>query len=64
VFDKFPKYHMKMLLEDFKAKVHRVDIFKPTTGNESIFKISNDNDRITSVVVMYYVLLLNLSLLL
>jgi hypothetical protein len=42
VFDKFPKYHMKMLLEDFNAKVGREDIFKPATGNESLHEISND----------------------
>jgi hypothetical protein len=35
VFDKFPKYHMKILLGDFSAKVGREDIFKPTIGNES-----------------------------
>jgi exonuclease III len=35
VFDKFPKYHMKILLGDFNAKVGREDIFKPTIGNES-----------------------------
>jgi hypothetical protein len=29
VVDKFPKYHMKILL-DFNAKVGRKDIFKPT----------------------------------
>jgi hypothetical protein len=28
VFDKFPKYHMKIMLEDFIAKVGREDIFK------------------------------------
>jgi hypothetical protein len=28
VFDKFPKYHMKILLGDFSAKVDKVDIFK------------------------------------
>jgi hypothetical protein len=32
VFDKFPKYHMKILL-DFNAKVGREDIFEPTIGN-------------------------------
>jgi hypothetical protein len=32
VFDKFPKYHMKILL-DFNAKVGREDIFKWTIGN-------------------------------
>jgi hypothetical protein len=30
VFDKFPKYHMKILLGEFNAKVGREDIFKPT----------------------------------
>jgi hypothetical protein len=30
VFDKFPKYHTKILLGDFNAKVGREDIFKPT----------------------------------
>jgi hypothetical protein len=27
VFDKFPKYHMKILLRGFNAKVGREDIF-------------------------------------
>jgi hypothetical protein len=35
VFNKFPKYHMKILLGNFHAKVGREDIFKPTIGNES-----------------------------
>jgi hypothetical protein len=43
VFDKFPTCHMKMMLEDFSAKVGREDIFKPTIGNESLHKIGNDN---------------------
>jgi hypothetical protein len=43
VFDTFPKYHMKNLLEDFNAKVGREDISKPTIGNESLHEISNDN---------------------
>jgi hypothetical protein len=43
VFNKFPKYHMKILLGDFNAKVGREGIFKPTTGNESLHEISNDN---------------------
>jgi exonuclease III len=30
VFEKFPKYHMKILLGDFNAKVGREDIFKTT----------------------------------
>jgi hypothetical protein len=43
VFDEFPKYHMKILLGDFNAKVGREDIFKPTIGNESLREISNFN---------------------
>jgi len=39
VFDHFLKYHMKMLVGDFNAKVGRENIFKPTIGQES----SNDN---------------------
>jgi hypothetical protein len=42
VFDKFPKYRVKILL-DFNAKVGREDIFKPMIGNESLHEISNDN---------------------
>jgi hypothetical protein len=42
VFDKLPKYHMKILLGDFSAKVGREDIFKPI-GNEGLHEISNDN---------------------
>jgi hypothetical protein len=30
VFDKFPKYHLKILLRDFNAKVGRENTFKPT----------------------------------
>jgi hypothetical protein len=43
VFDKFPKYHMKILLRDFSATVGQEDIFKPTIGNESLHEISNGN---------------------
>jgi hypothetical protein len=43
VFDKFPKYQLKMLLADFNPKVGKEDIFKPTIGNESLHKISNDS---------------------
>jgi hypothetical protein len=48
VFDKFPKYHTKIVLGDFNAKVGREYIFKPTIGNESLHKISNDigNEKI------------------
>jgi exonuclease III len=39
VFDKFPKYQMKILLGDFNAKVGKEDIFKPTIVNESSHKL-------------------------
>ena len=32
-----------MLLGDFNAKVGRENIFKPTTGQESLHRDSNDN---------------------
>jgi hypothetical protein len=43
VFDLFPRYDMKILLGDFNAKISRESIFKPTIGNQSLHKISNDN---------------------
>jgi hypothetical protein len=43
VFDKFPKYHMKILLGDFNAEVGKEDFFKLTVGCESLHEISNDN---------------------
>jgi hypothetical protein len=42
VFDKLAKLHIKTLIGDFNAKVGMEDIFKPTIGNESLYKISND----------------------
>jgi hypothetical protein len=49
VFDNLLKYHMKILLGDFNAKVGREVIFKPTIGNESLHKLSNDNgDRLVN----------------
>jgi exonuclease III len=35
VFHHFPKYHTKILLGDFNAKVRRENIFKPTIGKGS-----------------------------
>jgi hypothetical protein len=35
---------MKILLGDFNAKLGRDDIFKPTTGNETLHQDNNDND--------------------
>jgi hypothetical protein len=50
VLDKFPNYHMKILLGEFNAKLGREDISKPTIGNESLHEISNDNGvRIVNV---------------
>jgi len=43
VFDHFPKYHIKILLEDFNTKVGRENIFNPTIGNDSLHQDSNDN---------------------
>jgi hypothetical protein len=43
-FHKFPKYHMKILLGNFSAKVDREHFFKLTIGNESLHEISNDNE--------------------
>jgi exonuclease III len=40
VFDKFPKYHKKILLGDFNAKVGREDIFKLTIENESLHELT------------------------
>jgi hypothetical protein len=44
VLDKFPKYHLKiLLLVDLNAKIGRENIFEPTIGNENVHKISNNN---------------------
>jgi hypothetical protein len=43
VFDKFSKYHMKILLGHLNANVGREGIFKPTIGNDSLHEISNDH---------------------
>jgi exonuclease III len=43
VFDKFPKYHMKILLGDFNAEIGREDILKPPNGNRSLQENSIDN---------------------
>jgi hypothetical protein len=45
VFDKFPRYHMKIMLGDFNAKVRREDIFKQIIGNEGLHEASNDNGK-------------------
>jgi hypothetical protein len=43
VFDKFIKYHLKIMLEHFNAKVGGEDIFKSTIGDESLHEMSNNN---------------------
>jgi hypothetical protein len=43
VFDHFPKYHIKILLGDFNAKLGREDIFTPTVGSGIVYGDSNDN---------------------
>jgi hypothetical protein len=61
VFDKFPKYHMKILLVDFNAKVGKEDIFKPTIGNRSLHEISSDNGvRLSKVRCSHFVTFINL----
>jgi hypothetical protein len=42
IFDQFPRYHIKILLGDFNAKVGREDIFKLIISNESVHEVSND----------------------
>jgi len=41
--DHFPKYHKKILIKYFNAKVGRENIFKPTIGQESLHQDSNYN---------------------
>jgi len=43
VLNHFPKYHMKILLGEYNAKVRKENIFKPTIGNESLHQESNNN---------------------
>jgi hypothetical protein len=53
VFDHFSKFQMKILLGDFNANVGRENIFKLTTGNESLHQVSKDNgDRIVNSVTL------------
>jgi hypothetical protein len=39
VFNKFPKFHMKILLGGFNAEVGREGIFKSTIRDESYMKL-------------------------
>ena len=43
VFDKIRKYHTKIRLVAFNAKVGRENIFKPTIGNKILYQDFNDN---------------------
>jgi hypothetical protein len=43
VFDKFPKYHTKIMLGDLNAKCQCKNIVKPTVGKENLHEISNGN---------------------
>jgi len=43
IFDHFPKYHIKILLGDFNAKLGREDIFKPTIGHGILHQESSGN---------------------
>jgi hypothetical protein len=45
VFDQFPRYHMKIFLGDFNAKVGSEDIFNPIIGNESLHEANNNNNN-------------------
>jgi len=48
-FNRFSKYHTKILLGDISAKVGRENISKPTIGNESLHQDSNGTgDRIVN----------------
>ena len=41
MFNQLPVYHMKILLNDFNAKVGRENIFQPTIGKENVYPASN-----------------------
>ena len=43
VLDLFHRYHMKILLGNFNAKLEKRGFFKTTAGNESLHQDSNDN---------------------
>jgi exonuclease III len=42
VFSQFLRYHMKILLGDFNAKIGKDDIFKPIISNENLHEASNN----------------------
>jgi hypothetical protein len=43
VFDQFSRYHTKILLEDFNAKVGREDVFYPVIGKECLYEAIYNN---------------------
>jgi hypothetical protein len=43
VFDQFSKYHMKVLLADFNAKVGREDKFKAVIESKNLLETINAN---------------------
>jgi uncharacterized protein (DUF1919 family) len=52
VFDKFPKYHTKILLGNVNAKACKEDIFKPTIEKESFHEINGDTGvRLVNVTI-------------
>jgi hypothetical protein len=57
VFGQFPRYHKKIFLRDFNAKVGREDILKSIIGNEILLEASNDN----GVRVVHFATLKNLN---
>jgi hypothetical protein len=51
VFDKFPKYRMKILLGDVNTKVGREYIFEPIISNESLHEIIKHNEaRVVTLI--------------
>jgi hypothetical protein len=42
IFNKFPKYHMKILSGGSDVKIGREDISKHTIRNKCLYEISND----------------------
>lgn len=43
VFNHFPSYCMNIMLGERNEKLGRVDIFRPTIGNERLYHDNNDN---------------------
>jgi hypothetical protein len=58
VFDQFPKYHMNIFVIRFQCRSWQRRYFKPTIGNESLHKISSNNE----VRVVYFATSKNLIL--